>query len=345
MSKWLKTTFRYVILLSIVGVLIWLSLNSINSGEESKFEILLSTLQEASFFFLILSVLSALSSHFIRGLRWQIILKSIGYETSKSDNFFSVMIGYFINLVIPRGGEVSRCYNMFKLRKVPTVVSLGTVISERLVDVFLLFLFVGFSFFIEFDKFIILSKKVLSSQQSHSFSVGNTTILVFATIISASIILLFLTLKNEKFIKIKIKFNEVLVGIKQGMLSIFKIKERFLFLLYSFLIWFLYYIMTLCVMQAFPETKELGLTAAITIFTIGGIAMAVPLPGGAGSYHVLVPMGMVTLYNLDQNKAVAFTFIYHGWQTLIVIIFGTLSLIISNYKISKMAKSSEQNRK
>ena len=89
------------------------------------------------------------------------------------------------------------------------------------------------------------------------------------------------------------------------------------------------------VMLAFPETQQLGLQAALTIFVIGGIAMAVPLPGGAGSFHILVTTGLIILYGLAQDKAVAFTFIFHGWQTLVIIVVGASSLFVSQYLRNK----------
>jgi uncharacterized membrane protein YbhN (UPF0104 family) len=92
------------------------------------------------------------------------------------------------------------------------------------------------------------------------------------------------------------------------------------------------------VVLAFPETRELGYGAVLTLFAIGAIAMAAPLPGGAGSYHALVPLGLVMLYNLPKADAIAFVFIFHGWQTLIMIIGGVVSLIIS-YLIIRWKKA------
>ena len=93
--------------------------------------------------------------------------------------------------------------------------------------------------------------------------------------------------------------------------------------------------MSYFILMAFPETEHIGLLAALTIFVIGGIAVAIPLPGGAGSYHVLVPLGLVILYGLEQDIAVAYTFILHGWQTIIIILFGALSMLLSQYYGSK----------
>jgi hypothetical protein len=90
--------------------------------------------------------------------------------------------------------------------------------------------------------------------------------------------------------------------------------------------------MSYFVMMAFPDTSHLTMTAALTIFVIGGIAMTIPLPGGTGSYHVLVPAGLVFLYNIPENKAVAFTVIFHAWHTLIIIVVGAICMLISQSK-------------
>jgi len=39
------------------------------------------------------------------------------------------------------------------------------------------------------------------------------------------------------------------------------------------------------------------------------------------------------LYHLPRADAIAFTFIFHAWQTLIMIVAGVVSLIISYWLI------------
>ena len=82
-------------------------------------------------------------------------------------------------------------------------------------------------------------------------------------------------------------------------------------------------------MLAFDETAGLGVRAVLSVFALGAIAMAAPLPGGAGSYHVLLPLGLTSLYNLPNADAVAFVFIFHAWQTLVLVVTGAASMLIS----------------
>lgn len=336
-----KKALNYIVLLGVISALLWFSLSNIEVVEgESKLDFLLTTLKQAKPSYLFLSAFCALFSHFIRGLRWQILLNSMNYKTKITDNFYSVMIGYFINLVIPRGGEVSRCYNMYKLGDVPTEVSFGSVIAERLIDLLLLILFILAAFFIEFDNLVYF----FSTLNIDLSSITNNLILtIFAgflfILLIYFLIKLFLKSRNHKIRTLKLKITRFFYGLKTGFLSVLRLRSKAMFIIYSALIWVLYYAMTMSVIYAFPETNHLDLTAAVSIFAIGGLAMALPLPGGAGSYHTLVPLGLTLLYGLEMDKAVAFTFIFHGWQTLIVIIFGALSLLISQYKIQLRKKA------
>lgn len=75
------------------------------------------------------------------------------------------------------------------------------------------------------------------------------------------------------------------------------------------------------------------MTAVFTLFALGSIAMAVPLPGGTGSYHTIVPLGLTALYQLPKADAIAFVFIFHAWQTLLMVVAGVICLIISYWII------------
>ena len=269
------------------------------------------------------------ASHILRAVRWKMLLVPSGNIVSLTSSFLSLMIGYLVNLAVPRGGEVSRCYNLFKLEKTPVETSFGTVVVERIVDVICLLILILISFFVEWDKLKAFIDTINFSSDK-GFSISPWVILLFIIGLGFVAALYFLR-KNEKLIKI-------LMGFKEGLLSVFRLENKFLFVFYSLAIWGLYFLMSYCVILAFPETAVLGFGAVMTLFAIGAIAMAAPLPGGAGSYHTLVPMGLILLYNLAKPDAIAFTFIFHAWQTLILIVVGIVSLIVS-YLIIRWRKA------
>lgn len=274
---------------------------------------------------------AAMVSHVLRALRWKLLLEPAGFRITTASSFLSLMIGYLVNLVIPRGGELSRSLNLWKLEKVPAEVSFGTVVTERLVDVVCLLTLVGFSFWMEWSKL----KGFLSDKISSASFLDKS----LWTWVLSGIILIFVLVFVWRLIRNNEKLKALVRGFRSGLTTIFQMKNYGLFLFYSLAIWFLYFLTTYWVIQAFEQTAHLGMGAVFTVFALGSVAMAVPLPGGTGSYHTLVPLGLVTLYGLSQSDAVALVFIFHALQTLIMIISGIISLIISLWLIrARMTK-------
>ncbi|MEM7107196.1 MAG: lysylphosphatidylglycerol synthase transmembrane domain-containing protein [Bacteroidota bacterium] len=337
MSRKIKNFAKYILMLAITGFLLWLSFENIEVEEgESKWDFILAIWRTADKPYLFLSALAALLSHLIRAERWKLLLKPLGYQIGLTKGFLSVMIGYFINLVIPRGGEVSRCFNLYRLSGTPVNISLGTVVAERIIDLLFLIVLIGISFLIELDSLLLFFRSqevqaLRGAEEESSLPVG---LIGSGILVLLSIFLVFWYLyKTRKFLVLRFlsKSRSAVLGVRDGAKSVLKLEHRVLFIAYSLSIWACYYLMMYFVMLAFPETANLGFSAALTIFVIGGLAMAVPLPGGAGSFHILVATGLVLLYNLSQDKAVAFTFIFHGWQTLVIIAVGAFSLFLSQF--------------
>jgi uncharacterized protein (TIRG00374 family) len=330
----LKAVFQYVAIIAVTALLIWFSLRSLtvgsaDEGYNDKWNYLLKTWQSANKGWLIAMAIVAMASHVVRAERWRMLMQPSGHNTKLSYSFLSLMVGYLVNLVVPRGGEISRCYNLYKLDKTPVEISFGTVIVERFVDVICLLLLVCISFIIE-------SEKLFQFIQTLPIGSGESRMRI---VIYLCVIAIVLTAVFYGFYRKNIKFNafvsRIWGGFKEGLMSVFKLERKGLFIFHSVLIWALYFLMSYTVILAFPETEHLGITAVLSLFAIGSIAMAVPLPGGTGSYHVLVPQGLVFLYAIPQANAVAFVFIFHGWQTAIMIVGGAVSLLITSIFVKR----------
>ena len=329
MSGRLKTFLQYAFIFIITGLLIWFSLKGLTG--ENKAEYLLRTWQGADKGWLLLMAVIAIISHILRAERWRMLLEPTGYRGKLSHSFLSLMVGYLVNLVIPRGGEVSRCYNLYKLDKTPVEISFGTVVVERIIDLVCLLTLVALAFFVESKKLFAFIETLPIGTEGSSSKL-NLLIYIGAGLLIAVLLFALLVKKNKK---LRSFFVRTWHGFKGGLLSIFKLKNKWLFIGYSITIWLLYFLMSYTVILAFPETRHLGVAAVLSLFAIGSIAMAAPLPGGTGSYHVLVPQGLVFLYNIPQADAVAFTFIFHGWQTAIMIVGGAISLIVTSIILKK----------
>jgi uncharacterized protein (TIRG00374 family) len=273
----------------------------------------------------------AMMSHITRAIRWKMLLRPTGHSIKFSHSFLSLMVGEIVNLVIPRGGDVSRCYNLYKLNKVPVDVSFGTVVVERIVDLICLLLLIILAFVLESQK-LFAFVETLPLQLSGSSGV-NTLVILMLLGMAVLIVLFFFFRRN---VKIRTKLSGIWQGIKSGLLSIFKLENKGLFVFYSALIWFFYFFMSFSVIKAFPATEDLGFSAVISLFGIGSIAMTAPLPGGTGSYHVLVPQGLAFLYAIPLKDATALTFIVPGWQTFIMILAGAVSIIITTVLVRRI---------
>ncbi len=290
MRKKAGQILKYLLMILVTAFLLWLAFNNIEVEEgQSKWGYLAKVWRSANKPFLFASGAAAILSHLIRAERWKLLLHPVGQNASTVHGFLSVMVGYFINLVIPRGGEVSRCYNLYRLNGTPVEVSLGTVMAERVIDLFFLVTLIAISFFIELDNLLYFfqSEQIKNLSGQGSGESGNFYWMLGIGAVIFVTGLYFLAryfYKSRRFLSLRMmsKTRKALKGLKTGLLSVFKLEKRGLFIFYSVLIWILYYFMMYLVMLAFPETAELGFFAALTIFVIGGIAMAIPLPGGAG---------------------------------------------------------------
>lgn len=336
MNSKLKSALQYLVMIAITVALLWLSLRGVTlDGQhegQDKWDLIWGAWTKANKAYLMLMAVVLMLSHLLRAERWRMLLEPSGHRGTFGNSFLSVMVGYLVNLAIPRGGEVSRCYNLFKLEKTPVEVSFGTVVVERLVDIICMLTLVLISFIVEWDKLELFMSSLDFSGGGTKPKVSPLLIIVIAGI--AGLVLVFYLLRKNP------RLRKLINGFKEGFLAIFRLRNKWLFVFYSVAIWGLYFLMSYTVMLAFGETADLGIRAVLTIFAIGAIAMAAPLPGGAGSYHLLLPMGLVSLYAMNRADAVAFVFIFHAWQTIVLALAGFVCLLISLWLIRKLQAKS-----
>lgn len=320
MKSKLKSLLQYLFIFALTGLLLWLSLRGLQTNDDqNKTELLWQTWQRSNKFYLLLMAVVAVASHWLRAVRWKMLLEPTGHSIQTWSSFHSLMIGYLVNLGIPRGGEISRSYNLYKLEKTPIETSFGTVVVERLVDLVCMLILLGLAFLVEWNSLMAFFDELGIGKSSQGFAIPIWVWAVLAVAFLIVVVLYYLR-KNEKLIKV---FN----GFKNGFLSIRQLKHKGLFIFYSIAIWAMYFTMTYTVMLAFEQTSSLGPGAVLIIFAIGAIAMALPMPGGLGSYHTLMPLGLAMIYHIPKTEATAFVFVFHAWQTLVMIIGGVVSLL------------------
>ncbi len=251
------------------------------------------------------------------------------------------MIGYLVNSLVPRLGEVTRCGIINRTDKVPVAFSFGTVITERVIDLMMLLMITVATLLLQFDllrgEFIWVKDSVISMVTS------NWWVLAIASILGAiGIYLIFFSRLSEKINliqKIKAFINQLL----EGILSLRKLKNQKGFWSATIGIWVLYFLMLYVITFGSEMTKDLGVLAGMSILVMGSFGMAAPLPNGVGSFHAFVA-GILVLYGIDSEDGKIFALILHTSQYLTVLLFGSISLILVNtmYKPSKIEKDSGQ---
>lgn len=321
-----KAILQYFFWLAMAAALVWLSLRTLQTdGAENKGEFIWATWLRSDKFYLVLMALIGVVSHLLRAWRWKMLVDTTGNPVTVVGSLLAVLIGYLVNLAIPRGGELSRCYYLYKLDRAPAEVSFGTVVLERIIDVVCLLVVMLIAFWLEWNHLQVFMESLGLFQTSSSFSVPWWVWVGVGGLFVLGLVFY--------FVRRSTRFQKLWVGFRAGLLSVFQLKNKMLFVGQSLIIWLLYFAMSYCAILAFPETSHLGFRAVISLFAIGAIAMAAPLPGGTGSYHTLVPLGLVMLYNLPKADAIAFVFIFHAWQTVTIIASGVIALAIAYFVI------------
>jgi len=219
----IKKGTRYVLMITIMVVLLWLSLRGLEVEGEDKVDYLWNAWQKSNKLYLWLMAGAGVLSHILRALRWKMLLEPTGQIVKLSNSFWSLMTGYLVNLAVPRGGEVSRCYTLYELEKTPVEISFGTVVTERIADVVCLLVLIAFSFYMEWEKL----KRFMDSlpfSSSSEIRIPTWAWAVLALGIAFLVAIYFLR-KNEKFLKL-------IHGFRDGLLSVVHLKSKWLFVFY-----------------------------------------------------------------------------------------------------------------
>jgi len=307
-GKWLSILLPILLGLALV-------IYTYNKFTPEQLEEIKLQFKNADYFYILISLLISAVALWSRGYRWRYTLEHLGYKPKISTNVMAVCIGYFINMSIPRSGEVSRALILKKYEDVPFDKAFGTIIAERVVDTFFLLSFIGLAFFLEFD---VLKAFVLDKIPFQKLML----ILGIGTFMLVGIILMFRYSRVKPIVVIKQKIS----GLLDGVFSIWKMEKKWAFLFHSLLIWASYFFMFYVTIFALPETSELSLSTVVISFIVGGIAITLT-NSGFGAYPFLMAE-ILLLYNVPETAGTAFGWLVWTSQTLMVVILGTLSFLL-----------------
>ncbi|MBT0809755.1 flippase-like domain-containing protein [Litoribacter ruber] len=292
--------------------------------KDIKMDSLRNALQQASIFYILLSVAVSLLGYWLRAWRWRLLIKTSSENPPTTlRTFWGLMGGYLANLLVPRAGEVARCGYLKKTDNLQMGNLLGTVILERTVDLVFMMMVIALAFVAESGTFLNLIGELVSLEALKSTFLGALPIVIGAVVVT--ILIIYGLLKKYRDSSIIQKGQHFVRDILTGLKSVRKVDNQVGFWGSSVLIWIIYFLMMYLVAIAIPSTANLTATSVLMVMVMGSIGMIAPVQGGIGTFHALVAFILMT-YGLTEEEGKIFAVIVHSSQVLTVMAVGLVSM-------------------
>lgn len=323
MKKKLGDILKFVVFLGIGIFFIYWFLLKLSAEEKAA---IWQSFLSAKWGWVVVVMLVSVLSHFIRALRWRLLFKPLNHYPSVNNTFGAVMVTYLANLAFPRLGEVMRCAMLRTSDKIPMEKSIGTVVTERLIDTMMFLIIVLLGFLLMFKSV----KDFLYDSLSQKFS-SLPTLAGIAVAGVVALILLFIAYRlfHQKLMRFAFyrKIVEMIHGTVDGVKSILHLgpKAFTMFVVYSLMIYFLYIAGGWIILQAFSDTVSLGFQTAFVIYLFGSVGMMIS-QGGLGAYPVLVWQALA-IYGIGEATGLACGWLLWGAQQVVVVLLGLIYLI------------------
>lgn len=307
------------------GILWWMYRNF-------DFNLLRSTLNGGmNWWWMAFSLVFGVTAQLFRGLRWKQTLEPVGENPRTSTCVHAIFLSYAASLIIPRIGEITRCGVLRKYDGTSFSKSLGTVVTERIIDSLLVLLITAIVFISQAKVFYNFFAETGTNLTEWACKFTATGYIVTALCVVALFLLLFIIMRK---LTIFARFRETIKEIKEGVMSLKDVKNKTLFTLYTLGIWGSYFLHYYITFFCFDFTIGLGLNVALVSFIVGSIAVIVPTPNGMGPWHFAVKTILV-LYGVQETNAETFVIIVHTIQTALIPLLGVYSLMALTKRVAK----------
>ena len=304
----IKKTLKVTLPLILGGFLVWYSLSKISIAT------LISYFKDANYWWISLGLFFGVLSHLSRAYRWKFMLEPMGYKPKFANSTMAVLVAYLVNYAVPRAGEISRAAVMTNYENIPFEKGFGTIVAERIADLIMMLCIIMITLFVQFDFIYELLTK--------NFNPTKIILLLIGFIFAFYIFTLYIK-KAKTGIALKIK--TFVLGLAEGVTSIFKMKHKWAFIFHTVFIWLMYVLMFWATIPAI-KGLEVPLGGVLIGFIAGGFSIAAT-NGGIGLYPVAVA-GALALFGVPEEPATAFGWIMWTAQTAMIIIFGGLSFLV-----------------
>lgn len=327
MKKNLITAAKYGFFLGLGIFLVWWAIKDFTADDKAN---IMQAFRQANYWWLLPSAVCALASHLSRAMRWQMMIAPIAHKPSTANSFLAVMIGYLANLAFPRLGEITRCGVLNRYEKISLDKLLGTVITERAIDLVVLLLLTAIVLLTQLEVlgsyFSVQVFSPLQNKFTHIFSGDSLFSLLLIVGIGLVVALLFYLMRNWRESVFYTKIQGILAGVWKGIQSVRQMKNFPLFIGHTAFIWLMYFMMTYICFSTMEATSLLPAKAGLSVMVMGGFAM-IATQGGIGAYQIVVA-SILTLYAVEYSTAYAFAWVMWTAQTILLLLVGLLSVIM-----------------
>jgi uncharacterized protein (TIRG00374 family) len=303
----IKKILKMILPLFLGGFLVWYSISNISV------KILIEYFKEANYSWIFLGLFFGILSHLSRAYRWKFMLEPLGFKAKYTNSVLAVLVGYLVNLALPRAGEVSRALVLTNYEDVPFEKGFGTIVAERIADLIMMLSIIVITLFVQFD-FIY---ELLTKNFNPAKIITGLVLLILGFYILTSVVK---KAKSGFLLKIKTFVS----GLREGVTSIFKMKKKWAFIFHTIFIWIMYVCMFWATIPAI-EGLNVPFGGILIGFIAGGFSIAAT-NGGIGLYPIAVA-GALALFDIPAEPATAFGWIMWTAQTAMIIVFGGLAFL------------------
>lgn len=289
-------------------------------------------------FWLVMILLAFMISNISRALRWNQLIEPLGYKPKVFNTFFATMVGYMVNLALPRAGEIAKPATVTQYEKIPLEKLVGTIVVDRAFDVLMLLIVTGLTFLLQFThlyNFLFGEGKPSAECLYPVADTGSSFTIPWLLFFQIGIgiglltcIIIVVRWKTLKETAIAKKIIALINSFIDGVKTVSKLRNPMLFLIHTITIWLMYYLMLYLCFFAYAPTIGLSPLAALLAFTFGTFGMVIPSPGGMGTYQIAITAALV-IYGVAEADAFAFSNIMFFTITLFGnVFFGLLAYIV-----------------
>ena len=326
------TFLKFLVFLSIGILLLYFAFKGIN------FSKLVDNLKTANYFWVLLGLTCGFVAFFVRAYRWNLLIEPLNYQPTLMNSYHALMIGYMANYAFPRIGEITRCGTLSRIEKIPADKLIGTVIAERAFDLFIFLVLLIVAFVIKINFFgSFFSEHVFKPFFNKIFITFNFSLIFWIILIlSACVCLIIVYTFRQKIREITLvkKVGKIGKGVLVGVKSVLAIKRKKEFLVYTVIMWVLYYLMAYLVFFCLPSTSGLSMIDGLFILVVGTCGMVAPVQGGIGAFHSIVSLALI-LYGISREDGLAYAVIAHESQSIMAILLGIISFFVLFFRSHK----------